>query len=106
VVPTWGVLGAGVSWGAAIVVENLAAALLIRVRLGFTTVDRGYTDALGIALAVSVVLAACRTLEGDTPSGLAVGMAFGMGVFGITLWRYKTSLGVSDLVGVLRRRAA
>jgi O-antigen/teichoic acid export membrane protein len=105
-VPVWGVLGAAVSWGAAIVVENVAAALLIRLRLGFTTVDRGYTDALGIALAVSAVLAATRTLEGDTLSGLAVGMAFGMGVFGITLWRYKTSLGVSELVGVLRRRAA
>ncbi|MFF5188091.1 oligosaccharide flippase family protein [Streptomyces sp. NPDC000345] len=105
-VPVWGVLGAAVSWGAAIVVENLAAALLIRLRLGFTTVDRGYTTALAVALTVSVVLGAARTREGDNPSGLAVGMALGMCVFAISLWRYRTSLRVSELVGVLRRRAA
>ncbi|MET9447472.1 oligosaccharide flippase family protein [Streptomyces cinerochromogenes] len=105
-VPRWGVLGAAVSWGAAIVVENLSAALLIRLRLGFTTVDRGYTTALGTGLAVSVVLAALRFLGGDTPSGLAAGMTLGMCVFGTTLWWYRRPLGVSELVGVLRRRAA
>ncbi|MFJ5972044.1 lipopolysaccharide biosynthesis protein [Streptomyces sp. NPDC093060] len=105
-VPAWGVLGAAVSWGAAIIVENLSAALLIRLRLGFTTVDRGYTAAAGVALVVSVVLAAARMLVGDTPSGLAVGMTFGLCVFGTTLWWYRRSLGVSELVGVLRRRAA
>ncbi|WP_416982160.1 oligosaccharide flippase family protein [Streptomyces sp. T028] len=105
-VPAWGVFGAAVSWAAAIVVENLAAALLIRLRLGFTTVDRGYVTALGLALTVSVVLGAARTREGDTPSGLAVAMVLGMCVFAISLWRYRTSLRVSDLVGVLRRRAA
>ncbi|MFE1883829.1 lipopolysaccharide biosynthesis protein [Streptomyces diastatochromogenes] len=105
-VPRWGVLGAAVSWGAAIVVENLSAALIIRLRLGFTTVDRGYTTALCIALVVSVVLAAPRMLMGDTPSGLAVGMTLGMCVFGTTLWWYRRSLGVSELVGVLRSRAA
>ncbi|MFH8798586.1 oligosaccharide flippase family protein [Streptomyces sp. NPDC017936] len=105
-VPVWGVLGAAVSWGAAIVVENLAAAVLIRWRLGFRTVDRGYAGAFALGLAVSVVLVATRTAEGDTPSGLAVGMVLGMCVFGITLWRYRTSLRVSELVGVLRRRAA
>ncbi|MCX4766871.1 hypothetical protein OG562_39080 [Streptomyces sp. NBC_01275] len=105
-VPVWGVFGAAVSWGAAIVVENLAAALLIRLRLGFKTVDDGYTNAFGVGLVVSVVLAATRVLEGDTPSGLAVGMALGMCVFGTTLWRYRKSLGVNELVGVLRRRAA
>lgn len=105
-VPRWGVVGAAVSWGAAIVVENLSAALLIRLRLGFTTVDRGYTTALGTGLAVSVVLAALRLLEGDTLSGLAAGMTLGMCVFGTTLWWYRRPLGVSELVGVLRRRAA
>ena len=105
-VPVWGVLGAAVSWGAAIVVENLAAAALIRWRLGFTTVDGGYVNALAVGLVVSVVLAACRMGTGDTPSGLAVGMLLGMCAFGITLWRYWKSLRVSELVGVLRRRAA
>ncbi|MFF3500969.1 lipopolysaccharide biosynthesis protein [Streptomyces sp. NPDC003247] len=105
-VPVWGVLGAAVSWGAAIVVENLAAAVLVRWRLGFTTVGEGYTRALTIACAVVTVLAAVRRTAGDTPSGLAVGMALGSCVFGTTLWRYRTSLRVSDLGGVLRRRAA
>ncbi|ALO99459.1 lipopolysaccharide biosynthesis protein [Streptomyces olivaceoviridis] len=105
-VPRWGVVGAAVSWGAAIVVENLSAALLIRLRLGFTTVDRGYTTALGTGLAASVVLAAVRSLGGDTPSGLAAGMTLGLCAFGTTLWWYRRPLGVSELVGVLRRRAA
>ncbi|AKN74895.1 hypothetical protein QR97_39000 [Streptomyces sp. PBH53] len=105
-VPRWGVLGAAVSWGAAIVVENLSAALLIRLRLGFTTVDRGYTTALGAALAVATVLGAVRALGGDTLSGLAAGMTLGMCVFGTSLWWYRRPLGVSELVGVLRRRAA
>ncbi|GGW44112.1 polysaccharide biosynthesis protein [Streptomyces lucensis JCM 4490] len=105
-VPAWGVLGAAVSWGAAIVVENVSAALLIRARLGFTTVDRGYTTALGTALAVAVVLGAARMLEGDSTSGLAVAMTFGSCVLGTSLWWYRRSLGVSELVGVLRRRAA
>ncbi|MGW0583868.1 lipopolysaccharide biosynthesis protein [Streptomyces sp. NPDC002920] len=105
-VPVWGVLGAAVSWGAAIVVENLAAALLIRRGLGFTTVDRGYSTALAIGLLVSAALGAVRALRGDTPSGLAVGMVLGMCVFAISLWRYRTSLRVSELVGVLRRRTA
>lgn len=105
-VPVWGVLGAAVSWGAAIVVENLAAAVLIRWRLGFTTVDGGYVNAVVIGLVVSVAAGTGRMAAGDTPSGLAVGMALGMCVFAITLWRYRTSLRVSELVGVLRRRAA
>ncbi|MBC2864592.1 oligosaccharide flippase family protein [Streptomyces mexicanus] len=105
-VPRWGVLGAAVSWGAAIVVENLSAALLIRLRLGFTTVDRGYTTALGAGLAVAAVLATVRALDGDTPSGLAAGMTLGMCLFGTILWWYRTPLGVKDLVGVLRRRVA
>ncbi|MQY32385.1 hypothetical protein SRB17_03330 [Streptomyces sp. RB17] len=103
-VPRWGILGAAVSWGAAVVVENLSAALLVRLRLGFTTVAAGYTRALGIAAAVSVVLAGLRTLTGDTPSGLALSLTIGMFVFGTFLWRYRTPLGVSELAQVLRRR--
>ncbi|MEU6590015.1 oligosaccharide flippase family protein [Streptomyces sp. NPDC046881] len=105
-VPRWGVLGAAVSWGAAIVVENLSSAVLIRLRLGFTTVDGGYRTALGAGLAVATVLAAVRWLSGDTLSGLAAGMTLGMCVFGTTLWWYRRPLGVSELFGVLRRRAA
>ncbi|GGW12474.1 hypothetical protein GCM10018980_04530 [Streptomyces capoamus] len=105
-IPTWGVLGAAVSWGAAIVVENLSAAVLVRLRLGFTTVDRGYRTAVGAGLAVAAVLAAVRALAGDTLSGLAAGMTLGTCVFGTSLWRYRRPLGVSELFGVLRRRAA
>ncbi|MGW3203334.1 lipopolysaccharide biosynthesis protein [Streptomyces sp. NPDC001135] len=103
-VPRWGILGAAVSWGTAVVVENLSAAVLVRLRLGFTTVAAGYTRAFGIAVAVSVALAGVRTLSGDTPSGLALSLTVGMSVFGTFLWRYRTPLGVSELVQVLRRR--
>ncbi|MEU9669847.1 oligosaccharide flippase family protein [Streptomyces bobili] len=106
VVPAWGVLGAAASWGAAIVVENVMAAVLVRMRLGFTTVDRGYVRALAVGLAVTTVLVASRLSEGDTSSGLAVGMVLGLCVFGITLCRYRTLLRLGDLVGALRHRAA
>ncbi|MGW1711688.1 lipopolysaccharide biosynthesis protein [Streptomyces sp. NPDC002156] len=105
-VPAWGVLGAAASWGAAIIVENLAAAVLIRLGLGFTSVSRGYVNALAAGLFVAVALAASRALAGDTPTGLAVGMVLGICVFATSLWRYRTPLRVSELVGVLRRRAA
>jgi hypothetical protein len=100
------VLGAAVSWGAAIVVENLTAAVLVRMRLGFTTVDGGYIRALAVGLAVTAVLAVSRLSEGDTSWGLAVGMVLGLCVFGITLCRYRTLLRLGDLVGALRHRAA
>jgi O-antigen/teichoic acid export membrane protein len=105
-VPAWGVLGAAASWGAAIVVENLTAAALVRLRLGFTTVDRGYTGALAVGLAVLSVLVASRLSQGDTLPGLAVGMVLGLCAFGITLWRYWTLLRLGELVGALRHRAA
>jgi hypothetical protein len=49
---------------------------------------------------------ASRLSEGDTSSGLAVGMVLGLCVFGITLCRYRTLLRLGDLVGALRHRAA
>ncbi|WP_420782834.1 lipopolysaccharide biosynthesis protein [Streptomyces sp. LPB2020-019-1HS] len=105
-VPLWGVLGAAVSWGAAVVVENVSAALLVRLRLGFTTVDRGYAAALGAAVAVATVPATVRALEGDTASGLAVALAWGICLFSTILWRYRRLLRVIELAGVLRRRVA
>ncbi|MGY1583590.1 oligosaccharide flippase family protein [Streptomyces sp. MN13] len=104
-VPRLGVLGAALSWGAAIVVENLLAVALVR-RAGFTTIDRGYLAATAAGLCLTVALALpARLWAGDTPLGLTVGMVLGMCVFGISLWRFRTPLGVRELVGVLRERA-
>ncbi|MEU8027503.1 oligosaccharide flippase family protein [Streptomyces sp. NPDC049099] len=102
--PRWGIVGAAVSWGAAVIVENLSAALLVRLGLGFPTVAAGYRRAFGIALAVAVVLAAVRILAGDAPSGLALGLVFGTPVLGALLWWYRAPLGVSELVQVRHRR--
>ncbi|MFF8841186.1 oligosaccharide flippase family protein [Streptomyces sp. NPDC015127] len=103
-VPRWGVLGAALSWGAAIVVENLTAAALVRRNPGFTTVDRGYIAATGagLCLTAAVVLPA-RFLAGDTAMGLAAGMTMGICVFSISLIRFRTALGVHELAGVLRK---
>lgn len=105
-VPRWGVLGAALSWGAATVVENLVSAALVRRNPGFTVVDHGYLLATvtGLCLTVLLVLPA-RLLAGDTAVGLAVAMTTGFSVFGISLWRFRTPLGVHELVGVLRERA-
>jgi O-antigen/teichoic acid export membrane protein len=104
-VPRLGVLGAALSWGAAIVVENLLAAALVRHDPGFTTIDHGYLAAAAVGLCLTVTLALpTRLWAGDTPLGLTVGLALGMCVFGISLWRFRTPLGVRELVGVLRER--
>ncbi|MEY9993533.1 O-antigen/teichoic acid export membrane protein [Streptomyces sp. V4I8] len=104
-VPRLGVLGAALSWGAATVVENLVAAALVRRHPGFTVVDNGYllATATGLCLTVPLVLPA-RLLAGDTAVGLAVAITMGFSVFGIGLWRFRTPLGVRELVGVLRER--
>ncbi|GAA4891855.1 oligosaccharide flippase family protein [Streptomyces coeruleoprunus] len=106
-VPRWGVMGAALSWGAAIVVENLAAALLVRRHPGFTTVSRGYlaATAAGLGLTACLVVPA-RLLAGDTVTGLALGIAVGLLALGISLCRFHTTLGVHELVGVLRRRTS
>lgn len=69
-VPRYGVLGAAVSWGLAIVVDNGASALLARYRLGFCTVDRGYLYAAVVgAVTVALPVFALRALFGDTVPG-------------------------------------
>ncbi|MCP3819739.1 oligosaccharide flippase family protein [Streptomyces sp. A3M-1-3] len=106
-VPRWGVVGAAVSWGVAIIVENLASAWLVRHRLGFTTIDGGYLAAAGVGLCLVTALALpVRLLAGDTARGLAAGIALTVCVLSITLWRYKKTLGVNDLVCLLRRRTS
>ncbi|MFI9586630.1 oligosaccharide flippase family protein [Streptomyces sp. NPDC052236] len=104
-VPRWGVLGAALSWGVAIVVENLTAAALVRRHPGFATVDRGYLAATGAGLCLTAALVLpARLLAGDTVMGLAVGITLGICVFGISLWRFRTLLGMRELVGVLNKR--
>jgi O-antigen/teichoic acid export membrane protein len=104
-VPRMGVLGAALSWGAAIVVENLTAAALVRRYPGFTTVDRGYLAATGAGLCLTAALVLpARLLAGDTATGLAVGITLGACVFGISLWRFRTLLGMHELVSVGRKR--
>lgn len=105
-VPRLGVMGAALSWGVALVVENLVSAALVRRHPGFTVVDNEYllATATGLCLTAPPLLAA-RLLAGDTTAGLAVAIALGLCAFGISLWRFRTPLGVRELVGVLRDRA-
>ncbi|MEU2222980.1 oligosaccharide flippase family protein [Streptomyces sp. NPDC018347] len=106
-VPHLGALGAALSWGAAIVGENLVAAVLVRRHPGFTTVDGGYVAALASGLVLTALaVVPVRLLAGDTASGLTLGITLAVCVFGAGLWHFRTTLGVSDLVGVLRRRVA
>ncbi|MEU9053152.1 oligosaccharide flippase family protein [Streptomyces sp. NPDC048384] len=104
-IPRLGVLGAALSWGAATVVENVVAAVLVRRHPGFTFVDGGYLLATAVALCLTVPLVGTvRLLAGDTTVGLAVAITMGLCAFGIGLWRFRTALGVHELVGVLRER--
>ncbi|WP_369272855.1 oligosaccharide flippase family protein [Streptomyces sp. R11] len=104
-IPRFGVLGAALSWGAATVVENVVAAVLVRRHPGFAFIDGGYLLAAAVALCLTVPpVVTVRLLAGDTTVGLAVAITMGLCAFGIGLWRFRTPLGVRELVGVLRER--
>lgn len=101
-VPHWGVLGAAAAWGAAIVVDNLASAYLVRRRLGFRTTDRRYLAAAGPALAVAAAAVAVRAVWGDSPRGLSAGLPLCGAVLCAALWRFRAALGMGELVAAVR----
>jgi len=104
-VPRHGVLGAGISWGLSVIVDNLLSALLVRYRLGFRTVDRDYLLAVGVGLAaVGAIAGAVRWQLGDTPAGVAVGSLIALVCFAAAVWRLRASLGVLELNVTMRRR--
>ncbi|WP_031507050.1 polysaccharide biosynthesis C-terminal domain-containing protein [Streptomyces megasporus] len=103
-VPRYGVEGAAVAWGTAIVVDNVASALLVRRRPGFRTVDRGYLYAAAVALgAVAPSAFGVRALLGDTGRGALLGLALAICAFGAAAWRYREPLGVGDFLRVVRK---
>ncbi|MGK5498113.1 lipopolysaccharide biosynthesis protein [Streptomyces sp. URMC 125] len=102
--PRYGVTGAAVAWGLAIVVDNGASALLVRRRLGFRTVDRGYLYAAAVAFAVAAPVAfAVRALLGDTGQGAFLGTTLTICAFGAAVWRYRVPLGVGEFFRALRK---
>ncbi|SFK16217.1 lipopolysaccharide biosynthesis protein [Streptomyces pini] len=102
-VPRYGVTGAALAWGLAIVVDNTASALLVR-RLGFRTADRGYLHAAAVAVAaVAPPAFAARLLWGDTLWGAVLGGAFAVCGFCAALWRYRVPLGVGEFLRALRK---
>jgi O-antigen/teichoic acid export membrane protein len=104
-VPRYGVTGAAVAWGLAIVVDNAASALLVRRCLGFGTVDRGYLYAAAVAFAVAAPVAfGIRALLGDTGQGAFWGTTLTICAFGAAVWRYRVPLGVGDFFRTLRKR--
>ncbi|GAB2599632.1 hypothetical protein GCM10027168_35800 [Streptomyces capparidis] len=106
-VPRHGVLGAAVAWAAAMVVDNVASALLVRLRLGFTTVDGGYRAAVALGLvAAGAVAAGARAGLGDSVAGALVGAVSVFAVTVMGVWRYREALGVGEFLGALRRDTA
>ncbi|WP_407554869.1 oligosaccharide flippase family protein [Streptomyces sp. Pv4-95] len=106
-VPRYGVLGAAVSWGLAIVVDNVASALLVRYRLGFRTVDLGYLRAALVGVGVVAPPAfAMRTFFGDSSLGASLGIVLAIGAFCASVWRYRLPLGVGEFFGALRKRGS
>ncbi|MGV4925668.1 oligosaccharide flippase family protein [Streptomyces sp. BHT-5-2] len=106
-VPRYGVLGAAVSFGLAIVVDNGASAWLVRRRLGFGAVDRGYLLAALITIgAVAPLAFLIRVLCGDTFAGTLFGILLSIVAFCALVRRYRVPLGVAEFFGVLRKRRA
>ncbi|MEE1940350.1 polysaccharide biosynthesis C-terminal domain-containing protein [Streptomyces sp. TRM 70361] len=103
-VPRYGVAGAAVAWGLAIVVDNVASALLVRHRLGFRTVDRGYLCAAAVAFAaVAPAVLGVRLAGGDTVPAASLGMALTVCAFTVTVWRYRVPLGTGEFFRALRK---
>ncbi|KRV46674.1 hypothetical protein AQ490_12455 [Wenjunlia vitaminophila] len=106
-VPRHGVLGAALAFAAAMVLDNVASALLVRRRLRFTTVDRGYAAAAGVGLCgVAAVALPTRLLAGDGPAGLVAAAVLACGAVAVGTWRYREALGAAEFLGALRQRPA
>ncbi|WP_432021404.1 oligosaccharide flippase family protein [Streptomyces sp. 1222.5] len=103
-VHAWGILGAALSWGSAIIVENFAAALIIKYTLGFKILDRSHAYALIISLIITPMLLIAHVLIGDSLAALGIGSIAAIVVFTSLTWRYSGPLAINGLIGVLRSR--
>ncbi|WP_432146974.1 lipopolysaccharide biosynthesis protein, partial [Streptomyces sp. bgisy084] len=104
-VPRYGVLGAAISWGLAVVVDNVASALLAHYRLGFCTFDRGYVYSAVIGtVTVAFPVFVTRAFLGDGAHGAFLGTALAIAAFGAAVWRYRLPLGVGEFCEALRKR--
>lgn len=108
--PTMGVMGAAIAKGVSIIGENIALVLLVREKLGVRTICAGTLVASAAAVACFGVPALALRLAGASPTGTSglitasVGVAVGLLVYSLALFRLRNLLQLKALGAVIRRK--
>jgi O-antigen/teichoic acid export membrane protein len=105
--PRIGIVGAAIAWAAAIVVENVAAAIEVWLMFKIGPFGKGY----GLVATASVGCfaipgLAARALLGQTLPALAAATIVGLAVYAAVLYAARERLQLADLMGSLGARRA
>jgi O-antigen/teichoic acid export membrane protein len=104
-VPPYGITGAAVGWGAAMVVDKGLAAWQVSVRLGLSGVDAAAVKAALTAVAwFGGGAALCAALGAADVVGLLLTLGLGGLGYAATLWMWRTDFQLAPLMDLLRRR--
>lgn len=100
-IPSTGMVGAGIAWAAAIGVNNLVPLLQVRARVRLHPFGRGVLLAMASAAACfAVVPAAVRIATGDSVTSLLLAAVLGVAGYGACLWRLRQALELKTLLRV------
>ena len=92
-VPKLGIVGAGVAWGAAMLVNNIVPLVQIKRSIGMTPLGSGFFIAAGTALACfgGIGLAA-RSLFGEGVVQMAASTMLALGIYACVMYRLRSKL--------------
>lgn len=103
-IPSLGLVGAGVAWAAAIVVRNVLPLVQIRRSMGMSPFGPGTATVAGSALLlVGVLPGLVAVLDASTPLVLAATVTGGLLYLAVVV-RMRKQLHLGELAGALRRR--
>jgi O-antigen/teichoic acid export membrane protein len=103
-IPRWGIAGAGVAWGASILVNNLLPLAQVWVFMGLHPFGAGSLMAGGSALvSFGLVEGLARSLGAASLASLLLAVLVGGVLHVAILWRFREPLHILTLVGAVRR---
>jgi O-antigen/teichoic acid export membrane protein len=105
-IPRYGIEGAAIAWSVAMMFDNVASIIEVRLLLGLRAVGRdNLRVAIGTVACFAVLGAAMRLGLGPTlPALIGFGLVAG-GVYVLALWRFRELVALPVLSDALRSRA-
>ncbi|WP_256838332.1 polysaccharide biosynthesis C-terminal domain-containing protein [Ornithinimicrobium faecis] len=105
-VPWVGLVGAAISWTAALAVDTALAVWQVHTRIGLHLGGRDIWRAMAVAILCTVVPGGVtRLLLGDTLVGLVTGICVSALVLGPTMWKMRVGFDLDGLVAMLKSRS-